>query len=63
MRVNAVSPGPVSTALWLGDHGVAATVAQAEGGASSAVVQAEAAQTATGRFTEPSEVAECECST
>jgi NAD(P)-dependent dehydrogenase (short-subunit alcohol dehydrogenase family) len=30
VRVNAVSPGPVSTALWLGDHGVAATVAQAK---------------------------------
>jgi hypothetical protein len=27
--VNCVSPGPVSTDLWLGDHGVAATVAEA----------------------------------
>jgi NAD(P)-dependent dehydrogenase (short-subunit alcohol dehydrogenase family) len=58
VRVNAVSPGPVSTALWLGDDGVAATVAQAKGGDSSAVVEAQAAQTATGRFTEPSEVAD-----
>ena len=58
VRVNAVSPGPVSTALWIGDDGVAATVAQAKGGAPSAVVEAEAAQTATGRFTEPSEVAD-----
>jgi NAD(P)-dependent dehydrogenase (short-subunit alcohol dehydrogenase family) len=31
IRVNAVSPGPVSTDLWLGDHGVAATVAAATG--------------------------------
>jgi NAD(P)-dependent dehydrogenase (short-subunit alcohol dehydrogenase family) len=27
IRVNAVSPGPVSTDLWLVEHGVAATVA------------------------------------
>src|SRR4029077_9341878 len=31
IRVNAVAPGPVSTALWLGDHGVAATVSNAVG--------------------------------
>ena len=31
IRVNTVSPGPVSTELWLGDHGVAATVAGAQG--------------------------------
>jgi NAD(P)-dependent dehydrogenase (short-subunit alcohol dehydrogenase family) len=58
VRVNAVSPGPVSTALWLGDQGVAATVAQATGGDPSAVAKAQAAQAATGRFTEPSEVAD-----
>jgi NAD(P)-dependent dehydrogenase (short-subunit alcohol dehydrogenase family) len=58
VRVNAVSPGPVSTALWLGDHGVAATVAHAKGGDASAVQQGQAAQAATGRFTEPSEVAD-----
>ncbi len=32
IRVNTVSPGPVATGLWLGDHGVAATVAEAQGG-------------------------------
>jgi NAD(P)-dependent dehydrogenase (short-subunit alcohol dehydrogenase family) len=58
VRVNAVSPGPVSTALWLGDHGVAATVAQAKGGDPEAVQKAQASQAATGRFTEPSEVAD-----
>jgi NAD(P)-dependent dehydrogenase (short-subunit alcohol dehydrogenase family) len=31
IRVNAVSPGPVSTDLWLGEHGVAETVAKATG--------------------------------
>ena len=30
IRVNSVSPGPVATDLWLGDHGVAETVAEAE---------------------------------
>jgi NAD(P)-dependent dehydrogenase (short-subunit alcohol dehydrogenase family) len=58
VRVNAVSPGPVSTALWTGDQGVAATVAQATGGDPSSVAEAQAAQAATGRFTEPSEVAD-----
>ncbi|HEV7482915.1 MAG TPA: SDR family NAD(P)-dependent oxidoreductase [Solirubrobacterales bacterium] len=29
VRVNAVSPGPVATDLWLGEHGVAETVAKA----------------------------------
>jgi NAD(P)-dependent dehydrogenase (short-subunit alcohol dehydrogenase family) len=60
IRVNAVSPGPVSTDLWLGEHGVAATVAKATG------VDAETARQtiiagiggfATGRFTTPEEVA------
>jgi NAD(P)-dependent dehydrogenase (short-subunit alcohol dehydrogenase family) len=60
VRVNAVSPGPVATDLWLGEHGVAETVAKATG------VDAEAAREtiisgiggfATGRFTTPEEVA------
>ena len=58
VRVNAVSPGPVSTALWLGDHGVAATVAQGKGGDPEAVQKAQASQSATGRFTDPGEVAD-----
>lgn len=58
VRVNAVSPGPVSTSLWLGDHGVAATVAQAKGGDAGAIQKAQAGQAATGRFTDPSEVAD-----
>jgi NAD(P)-dependent dehydrogenase (short-subunit alcohol dehydrogenase family) len=60
IRVNAVSPGPVATDLWLGEHGVAETVAKASG------VDAETARQtiiagiggfATGRFTTPEEVA------
>jgi NAD(P)-dependent dehydrogenase (short-subunit alcohol dehydrogenase family) len=60
VRVNAVSPGPVSTELWLGEHGVAETVAKASG------VDAETARRqvvagiggfATDRFTTPEEVA------
>jgi NAD(P)-dependent dehydrogenase (short-subunit alcohol dehydrogenase family) len=58
IRVNSVSPGPVSTALWLGDQGVAATVAQAQGGDPAAVAQAAASSMPTGRFTEPAEVAD-----
>lgn len=60
VHVNAVSPGPVSTDLWLGDHGVAQTVASATG------VDADTARErivegmggfATGRFSTPEEVA------
>ena len=32
VRVNTVSPGPVATDLWLGDNGVAATIARDTGG-------------------------------
>jgi NAD(P)-dependent dehydrogenase (short-subunit alcohol dehydrogenase family) len=49
IRINSVSPGPVATDLWLGAGGVA------ESGGDPA---AEAAKAATGRFTEPEEVAD-----
>lgn len=58
IRVNTVSPGPVSTGLWLGDHGVAATVAKAQGGDAGKVAEQQAQRAATGRFTEPQEVAD-----
>ena len=60
IRVNTVSPGPVSTDLWLGDQGVAATIGAANG------VDREAARDqivagmggfATGRLSSPDEVA------
>jgi NAD(P)-dependent dehydrogenase (short-subunit alcohol dehydrogenase family) len=60
VRVNCVSPGPVSTELWLGDHGVAATVAAATGvdaDTARAAVVASIGGFATGRFTTPEEVA------
>ncbi|MGX7677830.1 oxidoreductase [Jatrophihabitans sp. DSM 45814] len=58
IRVNTVSPGPVATALWLGDSGVAATVARATGGDAKAVAAQAAGQSVTNRFTEPQEVAD-----
>ena len=58
IRVNTVSPGPVSTGLWLGDHGVAAAVAEAQGGDPEMVAKHQAEQAPTGRFTEPREVAD-----
>lgn len=61
LRFNTISPGPVSTALWLGEDGVAATVAKSMG-----VTPEEARRRiveggggfSTGRFTEPEEVAD-----
>ena len=58
IRVNTVSPGPVSTGLWLGDHGVAAAVAEAKGGDPETVAKHQAEQASTGRFTAPGEVAD-----
>ena len=60
IHVNCVSPGPVATDLWLGDHGVAATVAAASGvdaETARANVVASIGGFATGRFTTPEEVA------
>lgn len=60
IRVNAISPGPVETDLWLGDHGVAATVAAMTGvdkDTARANVVAGIGGFATGRFTTPDEVA------
>ena len=60
IRVNCVSPGPVGTDLWLGDHGVAKTVAEATGvdaDTARETVIAGIGGFATGRFTTPEEVA------
>ena len=60
IHVNCVSPGPVSTDLWLGEHGVAETVAAATGvdaDAARETVIAGIGGFATGRFTTPEEVA------
>ena len=58
IRVNTVSPGPVETALWLGDDGVAQTVAMASHADPAAVAAQAAAGAVTGRFTRPAEVAD-----
>jgi NAD(P)-dependent dehydrogenase (short-subunit alcohol dehydrogenase family) len=58
IRVNTVSPGPVSTGLWLGRGGVAESVAAAGGGAAADIAAQQAAQAATGRFTKPDQVAD-----
>jgi NAD(P)-dependent dehydrogenase (short-subunit alcohol dehydrogenase family) len=57
IRVNCVSPGQVSTDLWLGEHGVAETVAKATGLEAHEVREAAASAIATRRFTTPEEVA------
>jgi NAD(P)-dependent dehydrogenase (short-subunit alcohol dehydrogenase family) len=57
IRVNCVSPGQVSTDLWLGEHGVAETVAEATGVSADAVRETAVAEIATGRFTTAEEVA------
>jgi NAD(P)-dependent dehydrogenase (short-subunit alcohol dehydrogenase family) len=57
IRVNCVSPGQVSTDLWLGEHGVAATIGEAAGVDADTVRETAAASLATGRFTTPEEVA------
>jgi NAD(P)-dependent dehydrogenase (short-subunit alcohol dehydrogenase family) len=57
IRVNCVSPGQVSTDLWLGDRGVAATIATANGVDADTIRATAAGAIATGRFTTPEEVA------
>jgi NAD(P)-dependent dehydrogenase (short-subunit alcohol dehydrogenase family) len=60
IRINAVSPGPVETDLWLGDHGVAATVGAATGVDADTARQAIVAGMGgipSGRFSTPDEVA------
>lgn len=57
IRVNCVSPGQVSTDLWLGEHGVAATFANATEVDADTIRATAAAGTATGRFSTPEEVA------
>jgi NAD(P)-dependent dehydrogenase (short-subunit alcohol dehydrogenase family) len=58
IRVNTISPGPVSTALWLGGSGVAQTIPAASGSDPKAVAERAVAGTATKRFTTAEEVAD-----
>jgi NAD(P)-dependent dehydrogenase (short-subunit alcohol dehydrogenase family) len=57
IRVNCVSPGQVETDLWLGDHGVAATIGHATGVDPASVREQAMAAIATGRFSTADEVA------
>jgi NAD(P)-dependent dehydrogenase (short-subunit alcohol dehydrogenase family) len=61
VRFNTISPGPVSTPLWLGQSGVAATIAESLGvsfdEAKRRIIEAGGGFS-TGRFTEPEEVAD-----
>jgi NAD(P)-dependent dehydrogenase (short-subunit alcohol dehydrogenase family) len=57
IRVNCISPGQVSTDLWLGEQGVAATFAKATGVDADKIREAAASGIATGRFSTPEEVA------
>jgi NAD(P)-dependent dehydrogenase (short-subunit alcohol dehydrogenase family) len=58
IRVNTVSPGPVATDLWLGSGGVAETISKATGAKPGDVQSQAARDSATGRFTQPTEVAD-----
>jgi NAD(P)-dependent dehydrogenase (short-subunit alcohol dehydrogenase family) len=58
VRVNTISPGPVATDLWLGDHGVAQTVSRATGAKPEDVESQAAHGSVTGRFSRPEEVAD-----
>lgn len=58
IRVNTLNPGPVATDLWLGERGVARTLAGRNGTDAEAVARSAVAGTATGRFTTPEEVAD-----
>jgi len=61
LRFNSISPGPVETDLWLGEHGVAQTFAATSGvdfETAKAQVVASQGGFSTGRFTTPAEVAD-----
>jgi NAD(P)-dependent dehydrogenase (short-subunit alcohol dehydrogenase family) len=57
IRVASVSPGPVTTDLWLGEDGVAETVGRATGVEAESVREQTIAGIPSGRFTTAEEVA------
>src|SRR6202044_2368665 len=58
IRVNTISPGPVSTALWLGNTGVARTIAAATGSDPESIAEQAVEGTAAKRFTTAEEIAD-----
>ena len=56
VRVVGVAPGPVSTPLWLGPSGAAASIAARTGADQQKVVDEVSAEIPVGRFTTPEEV-------
>jgi NAD(P)-dependent dehydrogenase (short-subunit alcohol dehydrogenase family) len=61
LRFNSISPGPVATDLWLGDSGIAASASTQLGvdfATARDTVIAGQGGFSTGRFTQPSEVAD-----
>ena len=56
VRVVGVAPGPVSTPLWLGPSGAAATIAAHSGSDPQSVIDEAVAGIPVGRFTTPEEV-------
>jgi NAD(P)-dependent dehydrogenase (short-subunit alcohol dehydrogenase family) len=58
IRVNSVSPGPVSTGLWMEEGGVADGFASVTGQTADEVKAMIKGVTPTGRFTTPEEVAD-----
>jgi 3-oxoacyl-[acyl-carrier protein] reductase len=57
VRVNAVTPGPVSTELWMAPVGLADQVAQARGATREEVLESTAAGVPVGRLGAPEEIA------
>ena len=55
--VNAVAPGPVATALWTGEGGLADQAARRSGGTREEALAAQAAKVPLGRMGTPEEVA------
>jgi NAD(P)-dependent dehydrogenase (short-subunit alcohol dehydrogenase family) len=57
VRFTSVDPGPVATDLWNGDNGVARTLSRAGAGRPEDIAAQAAEAMATGRFSQPIEVA------
>lgn len=58
IRVNSVSPGPVTTDLWLGADGIATLLSIASGDSPEAIAASAVEATPLGRFSTPQEVAD-----